>query len=51
MVLAVFLFMQDATNMGNQTPSEGFGLGLPILSIIFILFADDNLVRSMDRLR
>ena len=57
MVLAVVLFMQDATNMGNQTPSEGLGLGLPILSIIFILFAirfinkDDNLVRSMDRLR
>ena len=57
MVLAAVLFMQDATNMGNQTPSEGFGLGLPILSIIFILFAirfinkDDNLVRSMDRLR
>lgn len=57
LILMAVFFMQDATNMGTAEPSEGLGLGLPILSIIFTLFAirfinkDDNLVRSMDRLR
>ena len=56
-ILVVIFFMQDATNMGSAEPSEGMGLGLPILSIIFTLFAirfinkDENLVQSMDRLR
>jgi len=56
-ILVIVFFMQDANNMGAATPSEGMGLGLPILSIIFTLFAirfinkDDKLVRSMDRLR
>ena len=56
-ILVFVFFMQDATNMGTAEPTEGMGLGLPILSIIFTLFAirfinkDDKLVRSMDRLR
>jgi len=56
-ILVVIFFMQDAGNMGSAEPREGMGLGLPILSIIFTLFAirfinkDDNLVKSMDRLR
>ena len=56
-ILVVIFFMQDAANMGAAEPSEGMGLGLPILSIIFTLFAirfinkDENLVQSMDRLR
>ena len=57
MILVVVFFMQDGANMGAAEPTEGMGLGLPILSIIFTLFAirfinkDDNLVKSMDRLR
>ena len=56
-ILALVLFMQDAANMGTAEPREEMGLGLPILSIIFTLFAlryinkDDKLVKSMDRLR
>ena len=56
-ILALVLFMQDAANMGTAEPREEMGLGLPVLSIIFTLFAlryinkDDKLVKSMDRLR
>lgn len=57
LILVIVLFLQDTPNMGATEPSEGMGLGLPILSIIFTLFAirfinkDEKLVRSMDRLR
>lgn len=57
MVLAVILFMQDSQTLGDALPKEEFGLGLPVLSIIFTAFAlrfikkDENLVKSMDRLR
>jgi len=56
-ILVIVFFMQDGANMGTAEPKEEMGLGLPILSIIFTLFAirfinkDDNLVKSMDRLR
>ncbi len=56
-VLGVVLFMQDSPNFGAAEPSEQFGLGLPVLFIIFGILAlrfihkDEKLVRSMDRLR
>lgn len=56
-ILGIVVFMQDSPNMADQTPNEELGLGLPVLSIIFALFAlryinkDEKLVRSMDRLR
>lgn len=57
LVLMVIFFMQDAPNLGQVTPYEGYGLGLPVFGIIFLLFAlrfiskDQRLVESMDRLR
>ena len=56
-ILGIVLFMQDSTNMGPVVPNEELGLGLPVLAIIFTLFAirfinkDQKLVDSMDRLR
>ncbi len=56
-IMGIVLFMQDAENMGTEIPKEEMGLGLPVLSIIFTLFAirfinkDEALVQSMDRLR
>ena len=57
LVLAIILFMQDRTTLGNATPEDGLGLYLPIVFLIFGLLAqraigkDEKLVRSMDRLR
>lgn len=56
-IMGVVLFMQDSANLGAIVPTEEYGLGFPVLSIVFALFAmryirkDENLVRSMDRLR
>ncbi|MEM6321192.1 MAG: DUF4293 domain-containing protein [Bacteroidota bacterium] len=56
-ILGVVLFMRDSPAMGAAVPNEEFGLGMPILSILFAALAmrsinkDDKLVKSMDRLR
>ncbi|MBR9922276.1 MAG: DUF4293 domain-containing protein [Bacteroidetes bacterium] len=56
LVLAVIFFMQE-NNLGETAVDDQMGLYLPILAFVFILLAirfirkDDNLVRSMDRLR
>ncbi|MBP7184342.1 MAG: DUF4293 domain-containing protein [Saprospiraceae bacterium] len=56
-VLVIILFMQDAPTLGSTTPTESFGLGLPILSMVFAYLGmrfiqkDQRLVDSMDRLR
>ena len=56
-VVAILLVLQDEPSDVTQNINEGLGLGLPIFSIIFTLFAiryinkDDKLVKSMDRLR
>ena len=55
--LAVFLFYQDSANVQTDAINDGVGLYLPIVAFVFVLLAsrfikkDENLVRSMDRLR
>lgn len=57
LVLAVILFMQDRDSLGAENPSDGLGLYLPLVFLLFGILAqrainkDENLVRSMDRLR
>lgn len=57
LVLAIILFIQDQQNLGSAEPSDGLGLYLPLLFLVFGLLAqryilkDEKLVRSMDRLR
>ncbi len=52
-----YFYMQDQPQLAEQKAQIGFGMALPVLSAIFILLAnknirkDDNLVKSMDRLR
>lgn len=56
-VLAVVLFMQDSVMDSGVEPNDGLGLYTPIIGFILILLAvraigkDENMVRSMDRLR
>ncbi len=57
-VAAAMLFLQAGNSLdGSSGINDGFGLYMPILGIIFTILAirfikkDDNLVRSMDRLR
>ena len=57
-IAAIMLFINDSQTMSEQVQiSEQIGLGMPILAIIFAVLAnrfvkkDENLVRSMDRLR
>ncbi|MFK7950844.1 MAG: DUF4293 domain-containing protein [Saprospiraceae bacterium] len=56
-VLAVILFMQDSVMDSGVTPNDGIGLYTPIVGFVLILLAvraigkDENMVRSMDRLR
>jgi hypothetical protein len=57
-VLAILLIFLEGTEMGAQNEvSEGIGILFPILSIVLAWLAnryikkDDNLVKSMDRLR
>jgi hypothetical protein len=56
--LAIFFYLGDVKNMGSSLPvSDGLGLGLPVLFLVFAFLAqryivkDEKLVRSMDRLR
>jgi hypothetical protein len=57
MILVVVLFFNDTKNQGTATVNDGLGAYLPTLAMIFILVAlrfikkDENIVRSMDRLR
>jgi peptidoglycan/LPS O-acetylase OafA/YrhL len=57
MVLTAILFMQDAIIEHSVQPNDRAGIFLPFLSLIALLLAqryirkDENLVRSMDRLR
>ncbi len=55
---AAMLFLQAGNSLEGSTGiNDGFGLYMPILGIVFAILAirfirkDDNLVRSMDRLR
>ncbi|MBP7273268.1 MAG: DUF4293 family protein [Saprospiraceae bacterium] len=56
-VLAVVLFMQESPQIGDKQVTDGFGAALPLLAIIFLIFAQRNIrkdqaiVSSMDRLR
>ena len=58
LILALLLvYNERTTDAGAETITEGFGIALPILSLIFSVLAaryigkDENTVRSMDRLR
>ncbi len=57
-ILAVGLFINESQSYaGNVNISEGFGIGMPILTIVLVALAnrfikkDEKTVRSMDRLR
>lgn len=57
LILAFLLVFQDNQSDLTSNIDEQFGIGLPILAIVFALFAnryinkDEKLVKSMDRLR
>ncbi|HFA47916.1 MAG TPA: DUF4293 family protein [Bacteroidetes bacterium] len=57
LVLAVVLFWQDGTNINAEAINDGAGAYLPFGFLLFGILAlrfirkDDNLVKSMDRLR
>ncbi|GLR16652.1 DUF4293 domain-containing protein [Portibacter lacus] len=56
-IVALLLVFQDNQSDLTANINEQFGIGLPILAILFGIFAnryigkDDKLVKSMDRLR
>jgi len=57
-VATIILFYNEASTMATEASiEEGFGIGLPIIAIIFAglgvryIKKDDKLVQSMDRLR
>lgn len=56
-LLAALLVYKEADNIGTSNLEDGMGIYLPIVSIILLTLAirfvkkDDNLVKSMDRLR
>lgn len=56
-VALLLVYNERTTDVGAETITEGFGIALPILSLIFSVLAaryigkDENTVRSMDRLR
>lgn len=52
------LFLNESKTIESSINiSEGFGIGMPILTIILVILAnrfikkDENIVKSMDRLR
>lgn len=55
--LAIVFFMQDSIMDTAIMPEDGLGIYTPIVGLVMVLLAvraigkDDNLVRSMDRLR
>lgn len=56
-ILAIILFWQNLSTMQEVEPKDGVGAYLPVAFLIFGILAlrfirkDENLVRSMDRLR
>lgn len=57
-IAALLIFMNEASQYPDRIKiTEGLGLGLPVFVVVFALLAnrfvrkDENLVRSMDRLR
>ena len=56
-VLAIVFYMQNSQDIGETIVNDGVGMYLPLASFILLLLAyryinkDENLVRSMDRLR
>lgn len=56
-VLAIILFWQDLSSLGNTSLNDGAGAFLPFSFLLFAILAqrfikkDEKLVRSMDRLR
>lgn len=57
-IVAIGLFIQESQSYDSSVQiSEGFGIGMPILTIILVALAnrfikkDEKTVRSMDRLR
>ena len=56
-VALLLVYNERTTDAGAETITEGFGIALPILSLIFSILAaryigkDEYTVRSMDRLR
>ncbi|WP_235299151.1 DUF4293 domain-containing protein [Portibacter marinus] len=56
-IVAIWLVVQDTESELTSNIDERLGLGLPLLAIFFVLFAnryigkDEKLVKSMDRLR
>ena len=57
MILVAVFYFNDLAFQNNTTPNDGVGAYLPMGAMILLLFAmrfikkDDDLVRSMDRLR
>jgi hypothetical protein len=57
LVVAFLLVYNEADKLGDIEIYEKLGIGLPVLSILFVVLAnrfikkDDKLVKSMDRLR
>jgi len=56
-IMAIVFYMQNSQDIGEQLINDGAGMYLPLVSFVLLLLAyrfiskDDNLVRSMDRLR
>ncbi len=57
-ILAIGLFINESQSYNSPVNiSEGFGIGMPVLTIVLVVLAnrfikkDENTVRSMDRLR
>ncbi len=57
-ITAVMVFLNESQGIDSKVNiSEGFGIGMPILTIILVALAnrfikkDQNLIKSMDRLR
>ena len=54
---ATYFYLQDEPQLAGQKAQVGLGIALPVLSAVFLLLAnknikkDDNIVKSMDRLR
>ena len=57
MVLVAALYFNDLASQSSSTPDDGIGAYLPMGAMVMLLLAmrfikkDDDLVRSMDRLR
>jgi len=56
-IFGIVYYMQNSADVGDKTVDDGFGMYLPILTLVFTSLAyrfigkDEKLVKSMDRLR